>query len=561
MGENKYALGVDYGTKSGRALLMNVRTGEEIAEAVLEYPHGVMDERLPDCNVPLEIDWALQHPADHLEVLKVCVPKVLKDSGVAAQDVIGIGIDFTSCSMLPVDRNNTPLCFLPEYCENPHAYMKLWKHHAAQPEADEINRIGREMGEPFLDFYGGKLSAEWMLAKSLQIANEAPEIYDAADLFMEAGDFMVATITGERTWSNYSAGFKTAWNKRLGFPSKAFFKRLNPKVENLIDEKFQPNNIRPVGSRAGLLNAEWAGYMGLCEGTPVAVAIADAPASMPTVGAVDPGLLMIIMGTSSCHMVLSESEQKVPGICGVVEDALIPGYFGYEAGQPATGDLLDWFVTNCVPQAYEEQAQQRGINIHTLLTEKAQLLRPGESGLVALDWLNGNRTKLIDSDLTGMVLGLTLLTKPEEIYRALIEATAFGTRIIVDNFERNGVPIKEIRACGGIARKNEMMMQIYADVTGREIKVSTSKQSSACGAAMYGAVAAGAALGGYDSIQEASHALCKLSPKGFHPNPDNSRIYEKIFEEYQLLHDYFGTGINDVMKRLKTLRQQQRDHV
>jgi L-ribulokinase len=288
----------------------------------------------------------------------------------------------------------------------------------------------------------------------------------------------------------------------------------------------------------------------------VAVANVDAHVSVPAAAVTEPGTMVAIMGTSTCHMVLSEKERVVPGMCGYTEDGLIPGYFGYEAGQSCVGDHFAWYVENCLPAAYQQEANTRGISIHSLLEEKAAALKPGESGLLALDWWNGNRSVLVDVDLTGLIMGMNLLTKPEEIYRALIEATAFGTRVIIEAFNSHDVPVSAFIATGGLPDRNRLLMQIYADVTGLEIRVAAARQTPALGAAMFGAVAAGKAAGGYASIQEASRQMAHLRPDVYRPIPENQAVYERLFQEYLLLHDYFGRGPNQVMKRLKALKSE-----
>lgn len=557
MGDKKYTIGIDFGTESGRALLVDVSNGQEVATAVHRYANGVIDEQLPGSGIRLAPDWALQDPNDYLEVLKNAVPAVLEKSGIDPEDVIGVGIDFTSCTLLPTRADGTPLSFLPEYRGNPHAWVKLWKHHAAQPEANKINEIASaragEEGFGFLNRYGGKVSSEWFFPKVWQILNEAPEIYAAADRIIEAADWVVWQLTGVETRSNTAAGYKAIWSKREGWPPKEFFKALDPRMENIVEEKMKPE-IDFIGHKAGELTEKAAGWTGLKPGTAVAVANVDAHVAVPASTVIEPGRMVIIMGTSNCHMVLSNEEKLVPGICGYVEDGILPGYIGYEAGQSCVGDHFAWFVENCVPSAYTEEARARGINIHALLEEKAAALMPGESGLLALDWWNGNRSVLVDGDLTGLLIGATLTTKPEEIYRALIEATAYGTRVIIEAFENNGVLVNEIVATGGLPEYNKLLMQIYADVTGREVKVADSRQTPALGSAMFGAVAAGKASGGYDSIFEASQKMARLRDDCYKPDPKRQAVYERLFREYVILHDYFGRGVNDVMKRLKALK-------
>jgi len=552
----KYAIGVDYGTQSGRAVLVDLSNGHELADHVTPYRHHVMDEQLPS-GIKLEFDWALQHPLDYIEVLEQSIPAVMKETGIAASDVVGLGVDFTACTMLPINEHGQPLCLSDEHKENPHAWVKLWKHHAAQSEADKINAIAKERNEKWLSRYGGKISSEWMMAKIWQIADEAPAIYDEADQFVEAADWVVSQMTGQLVKNSCTAGYKAIWHKQDGYPSSDFFKALDPRLENLTTTKLR-GSIHPLGTKAGELTEEMANRIGLVVGTAIAVGNIDAHAAVPAVGVVTPGKLVMAMGTSLCHLLLGEQEKQVEGMCGVVEDGIIPGYYGYEAGQSAVGDIFEWFVDESVPAYAFEEAKQAGEHIHEYLTRKADRLKPGESGLLALDWWNGNRSVLVDTNLTGMIMGMTLSTKPWEVYRALLEATAFGTRKIVDAFHNNGVEVDELYACGGLPQKNKLLMQIYADVTNREIKIAASKQTPALGSAMFGAVAAGADKGGYDSIVDAAKYMARIQEETYKPIPEHVLIYEKLYAEYNILHNYYGRGDNDVMKRLKSMKEQSK---
>jgi L-ribulokinase len=438
---------------------------------------------------------------------------------------------------------------------NPHSWLKLWKHHAAQDEANKINEIAEKRGEAFLPRYGGKISSEWMMAKVWQILDEAPEIYDLADQFVEATDWVVSKMTGNIHRNSCTAGYKAIWHKQDGYPSNEFFKELDPRLEKVTETKLR-GEIVPLGTKAGELTEDMAALMGLLPGTAVAVGNVDAHAAVPGVGVVTPGKLVMAMGTSICHMLLGTEEREVEGMCGVVEDGIIPGYLGYEAGQSAVGDIFGWYVDQAVPAYVNEAAEKEGLNVHEWLEQKANEYKPGETGLLALDWWNGNRSVLVDTDLTGLIVGLTLLTKPEEIYRSLLEATAFGTRKIVDAFHSNGVPVDELYACGGLPQRNKLLMQIYADVTNREIKIADSKQTPALGAAMFGAVAAGKENGGYDSIVDAAAKMARVREETYKPIPENVEIYEKLYQEYSKLHDYFGRGENDVMKHLKSIKEE-----
>ncbi|MCD6284642.1 MAG: ribulokinase [Anaerolineae bacterium] len=553
MGDKKYSVGVDYGTESGRAVLVDVSDGRVIASAVHLYANGVIDDVLPGTDIRLEPDWALQDPNDYTEVLKHTVPAVLQESGIDPEDVIGVGVDFTACTVVAAKADGTPLCFLPEWRDNPHAWVKLWKHHAAQPEANKLNQKAREMGQDWLDRYGGKISSEWFFPKVWQTLDEAPDVYAAADRFIEAADWIIWQLTGQETRNNCTAGYKAIWSKKDGFPTDRFLGALDPRLASVVDEKMS-RDIQFLGDKAGAICRTAAEWTGLKVGTAVAVGNVDAHVSVPAATVTEPGRMVIIMGTSNCHMILSEEEHTVLGMCGYVADGIIPGYFGYEAGQSCVGDHFAWFVENCVPASYEREAAAQGVSIHELLEAKAAQQKPGEHGLVALDWWNGNRSVLVDVDLTGLLIGQTLATKPEDIYRALIEATAYGTRMIVETFTASGVAVDEIVATGGLPERNKLLMQIYADVTGREVKIAASKQTPALGSAMFGAVAAGKAVGGYDSIQEASAAMASLRDERFAPIPEHAAVYDKLYQEYVILHDTFGRGANDVMKRLKAIR-------
>ncbi len=559
---SRYAIGVDFGSESGRAVLVDVADGRQVATAVYPYSNGVIDERLPlsDRDVRLAPDWALQDPEDYLRVFQHTVPAVLRESGVEPADVIGLGVDFTACTMLPTTADGTPLCLLPGLRANPHAWVKLWKHHAAQPEADRINETAARTGQAWLPKYGGKISSEWFFSKALQIVDEAPEVYAAADRLIEAADWVVWRLTGVETRNATTAGYKALWSKRDGFPDRAYFEALDPRLADIVDAKMS-RVIARTGDRAGGLTAEAAAWTGLREGTAVAVANVDAHVAVPAATVTGPGRMVAIMGTSTCHMVLAPDEHLVPGICGYVEDGILPGSFGYEAGQSCVGDHFAWFVEHAVPESYRVEARERGIDIHVLLQGHAATLRPGESGLLALDWWNGNRSVLVDAELGGLLVGATLATTAPEIYRALVEATAYGTRVIIEAFETNGVPVNEVIAAGGLADKSPLIMQIYADVTGKTYRLSGSDQTPALGSAMFGAVAAGAEAGGWATIEAASRAMARLSDRAYAPNAANHAIYDELYREYVRLHDYFGRGENNVMKTLRGLRARAKAEV
>jgi L-ribulokinase len=551
----RYAVGIDFGTESGRAVLVDCDDGRELATCLYRYRNGVIDERLPapDDDVRLEPEWALQDPEDYVRTLQETVPGLLAETGVDPEQVIGIGIDFTSCTMLPTLADGTPLCKVESLRREPHAWVKLWKHHAAQPEADRINEVAEQRGEPWLARYGGRYSSEWFFAKALQILDEAPDVYGRADRLIEAADWVVWQLTGVETRNECTAGYKALWSKSDGFPPADYFAALDPRFAHVVDEKMS-RRLAPLGGRAGGLSEQAATWTGLLPGTAVAVANVDAHVSAPAVTVTEPGSLVAIMGTSTCHIALGRELAVVDGMCGVVEDGVVPGLYGYEAGQSAVGDIFAWFVENAVPPRYHERARERGLDVHDVLEEEAAALEPGESGLLALDWWNGNRSILVDADLRGLLVGMTLATRPPEIYRALIEATAFGTRVIADELERGGVPVERIVAAGGLPERNTLLMQIYADVTGRRIAVAGSTQAPALGAAMFGAVAAGASLGGYDSIVDASRRMGRLSDRAYEPDPARRAIYDALYGEYRRLHDLFGRRGDDVMRNLKRIQ-------
>ncbi len=546
-----YTIGIDYGTESGRALLVDVKDGSEIATAVHPYSDGVIDRALPD-GTPLPNDWALQNPDDYIDVLKHAVPAVLKESGVSADEIVGVGIDFTACTMLPTLADGTPLCRLPELRNEPHAWIKLWKHHAAQPQADRINEIARQLGESWLPRYGGKISSEWFFSKALQILEEAPEVYARADRLIEAADWLVWQLTGVETRNACTAGYKAIYQDGT-FPSREYFSALHPDFADVVDTKMS-RHLLPLGSSAGGLSDEAARWTGLNPGTPVAVANVDAHVTLPATGTVAPGTLVMIMGTSTCDVLVADTVHDVEGMCGVVDGGIVPGSYGYEAGQSAVGDIFAWFVKHNVPAEYAERAAEAGTDLHSFLADEAAAQKPGEHGLLALDWMNGNRSVLVDADLSGLIVGVTLSTRAPDIYRALLEATAYSKRLIVETFERSGVPVERIIAAGGLPAKNPLMMQIYADVLEREIAVIRSDQGPALGSAMHAAVAAGV----YSDIGEAAAAMGGLSDVVYQPLPENSELYTQLYADYLYLHDLFGRSTADepggVMKRLRKLR-------
>jgi L-ribulokinase len=541
-------VGVDFGTLSGRAVVVRVSDGAELGSAVTDYRHGVVDRALPGSDRPLPPEWALQVPADYVDVLRTAVPAAIEAAGVDPADVVGIGTDFTACTMVPTTADGTPLCELPEFAAEPHAYVKLWKHHAAQGQADRINELARKRAEPWLPRYGGLISSEWEFAKGLEVLEEAPAVYAAMEHWVEAADWIIWQLTGTYVRNACTAGYKGI-HQDGAYPSPEFLRELNPDFERFVADKVE-HPLGQLGERAGGLSAQAAGWTGLPEGVAVAVGNVDAHVTVPAAQAVQPGHLVAIMGTSTCHVMNGAQLHEVPGMCGVVQGGISPGLWGYEAGQSGVGDIFGWFVAHGVPAGYHETARERGISTHELLTELAAGQAIGEHGLVALDWHSGNRSVLVDHELSGVVVGQTLSTRAEDTYRALLEATAFGTRRIVEAFVDSGVPVTEFVVAGGLL-KNRLLMQIYADVTDLPLSTIGSDQGPALGSAIHAAVAAGA----YPDIEAASAAMGSVNRAAYRPIPDNVEAYDQLYAEYLTLHDYFGRGANDVMHRLKARRR------
>lgn len=543
---SKYVIGLDYGTLSARALLVDLATGQELAEAEFVYPHAVLgQDDFPGSSIGN--DAALQDPQDYLDALSFTLHRVLDTSGIAAEDVLGLGIDFTAATILPVDQEGTPLCFQEEYRSDPHAYVKLWKHHGAQWEADEMTRIAMERNEPWLASCGGKVSSEWTVPKIWETLRKAPQVYRDAARFIEAADWLVWMITGQEKRNSCCAGFKLQWDRETGYPSNAYFAALDPGLSELIGTKI-PREVIPTGTKAGEVSPAGSRLTGLLPGTTVAAPIIDGHAGIPGAGVVTPGKLMLIIGTSAAGFVLDSQDRKMSGICGCVSDGVIPGYYAYEAGQSCVGDAFGWFVENCVPEKYAQEAKARNLSLFQLLDEKASALEVGQNKLVVLDWWNGCRSPLADYDLSGMILGLTLKTKPEDIYRALIESTAFGARAIMENYRANGIAIEEAYAAGGICRRNPFLMQLYADILGIEIRVCASTQATARGSAVF----AGLACGYYDTMEASAAVLADKCEIRYTPNLQNTQKYLPLYEEYIALSQYFGKETK-VMKRLKAL--------
>ena len=543
----RYVVGVDFGTLSGRAVVVRLADGAELGSAVHEYAHGVITDRMPS-GAALPPEWALQVPEDYRDVLRVAVRAAVERAGIDPADVAGIGTDFTACTVLPTTRDGVPLCELPGWAERPHAYVKLWKHHAAQRQADRISRLARERGEAWLARYGGRVSSEWQFAKALQVLEEDPAVYAATDRWVEAADWIVWQLCGRYVGSACTAGYKGMWQDGA-YPSRDFLAALDPGFASFVEDKLD-HPVGELGSVAGRLTAQAAHWTGLTEGITVAVGNVDAHVTAPAARVTSPGQMVLIMGTSTCHLVSSDVLHEVPGMCGVVDGGIVSGLWGYEAGQSGVGDVFAWFTRTAVPAEYASAAAKSGRSIHEYLTVLAARQVVGEHGLLALDWLSGNRSVLVDHELSGAVVGMTLATRPEDVYRALLEATAFGTRVILEAFRDSGVPVHELVVAGGL-RQNRLLMQIYADVTRLPLSVIGSDQGAALGSAIHAAVAAGA----YPDVPAASDAMGRAQRAAFVPDAAAAAAYDPLYEEYVRLHDYFGRGGSDVMRRLKALRR------
>lgn len=560
--EARYALGLDYGTNSVRALIADTRDGTEVGTYVWNYRHG-------EKGVILSTDpnLARQHPEEYVKGTQAAIKGALADARRNRKEfrpdqIVGIGVDTTGSTPLPVDEKGKPLAFQKRFANHPAAMAWLWKDHTSIAEAEEITALARAIRPHYLAKCGGVYSSEWFFSKVLHCIRTAPKVFDAAYTWVECADWIPAMLTGteapERlTVSVCAAGHKAMYNDDWGgYPDPEFLGKLDEKLgalrSRLKDKAFA------IDRTVGGLTAEWAERTGLLEGTPVAVGAFDA--HLGAVGSgIAPGRLVKILGTSSCDMMVAPADEAladIPGLCGIVRGSILPGYYGLEAGQSAVGDIYNWFVDYIAPGGTKAGS-------HEALTRKAARIAPGASGLLALDWNNGNRTVLVDQRLTGLLLGQSLYTTPEEIYRALIEATAFGALTIINRFEEYGLRVNRIINCGGIAEKNPLVMQIYADVTGRPMYVSRSAQTCALGATMAGAVAAGKKNGGHDTIESAQKAMSGLKKVVFKPKAKAQAVYAELYPLYRTLHDAFGLkdwqgNLYPVMKRLLEIRAKVR---
>ena len=547
----KCVFGFDFGTLSCRGVAIDLNDGRLIATAEMDYPKGVISGRLPGAEEELPPEWFLQDPMDWLESMRYVSKTMLKEGNIAPKDVLAIGTDFTSCTLLPAAEDRTPLCFLQEFKNRPNAWPKLWKHHGAQKYAEQIEAYAKENTTWLKEYFGNSVSSEWVFPKVMEVLKEDPEVYDRTAYFMEAVDWIVFALTGELTRNYGILGVNAFWIKGKGFPEKEFLKGLSPELENIAETKLK-GRLLGVGERAGYLTKEMADYLGLTVNTVVSSGHGDSAVAGCGAGINKSGSMILVMGTSTCHQMLYKDFNAFDGVCSIAADGMVPGLYSYESGQSATGDVFGWFAKNCVPEEYRKEARTQNKKILDYLSEKASALKVGESGLVALDWLNGNRSVLSDYNLSGLVVGLTLSTKPEEIYRAFVEANLFGSRVILENYENGGVKIDRVYAVGGIPAKSKWVMQLCADILDREISVPEVDNIPARGSAACAAVA----LGGKYGCKNFEETADRLIPKGktvYKPDPERVKQYNELYKFYIELHDGFGRN-STFMKRLKELR-------
>lgn len=544
----KYAIGVDFGSESARAVLVRLTDGKEIATSVHPYTHGVIDDVLPETGESLAPDTALQDPEDYLEALERTVHMVVGKAGISSSDVVSLGIDTTACTLVLVDDELAPLSSVPEFAQEPLAYARLWKHHAAQKYADLINEKARDSGAIHLPSYGGAINSEWLLPKALQTFVEAPGVFDAAVHIIEQQDWIVSRLVGKEVRGASVAGYKgTYLVEQGGYPAADFLDELESGFSGVLP-KLGSSFLAP-GALAGTLTTEWAVRLGLTSATAVAVGNIDAHASVLGVGVVNPNTMVAVMGTSVCNLLVTEDRHEPVGIQGVIKEGILPGKWGYEAGQAGVGDTFGWFVRNLAGSEIGDRATISGQSIFEILESDAAKLAPGESGVLALDWLNGNRSVLVDSSLSGLFVGMTLATRPHHLYRALIEASAFGQRIILEEFRDAGIGVDRIVACGGLPKKSPLLMQTLADITECQIDVSAATNASGVGAALHGALAAG-----YFPTWEAAAEVAAPISATYHPNLQHKAVYDSLFDLYLRLHDYFGVTNRDIMYELREQR-------
>ena len=552
-----YSIGLDFGTGSARALVVRCSDGAEIGTDVAEYPSGDQGVLLD----PNDHNLARQNPGDYVHCLAHCVQAAVRDAAdndakFDVEQVIGIGVAATGSSPIPVDADNSPIALNPKWKDDFNAQCWLWKDHTASEEAIRITSLAREHRPQYVAKCGNTYSSEWFWSKIWQCLNVAPEVFEAAHSWVEKADWIPSVLAGVERPEDVKVGVCAAGHKAMyaddwgGLPDREFLAMLDPRLAVLRDRLYE--KAFDASEVAGHLCGEWAERLGLRQGIPIAIGEIDVHYGAIGAG-VDEGVLVKVIGTSTCDCGVVSSAgkiQDIPGICGIVKGSILPGYYGIEAGQSAVGDIFAWWV---------EKICDGDAKTHQRLTEEASNLKPGQSGLLALDWNNGNRTVLVDQRLTGALIGQTLHTSKAEIYRALIEATAFGARTILERLEEYGVRVDRVVCAGGIAEKNPLLMQIYADVTGREMQVSRSAQSCALGAAIAGAVMAGPERGGHPDYKTAQRAMTGVRPVSYKPSSEANTTYDALYEQYALLHDAFGgvqtVDLGGVMKTLLEIKE------
>ena len=547
-----YVFGFDFGTLSCRLVAVNLENGSLAGSVMLEYPHGVITSTLPETDIMLPPEWALQHPCDWITACTTLSREMLKQTGIRGCEVKSIGIDFTSCTLVPLMADGSVLCMHEHYKNRPHAWPKLWKHHGAQKCAEDMEIWAKQHTTWLKDYFGSNVSSEWAFPKILQIVREDYECYKATDIYIEALDFIPFVLSGNITRCTAGLGVNAFWVKGKGYPDTNFFEAMDPRFAGVVSEKMRGKEVI-VGEAIGKLKPEMADLMGLTPETVICSGHSDGAVAGCGAGATESGDMLLVMGTSTCHQMVCKDYYAFDGVCAIAGDGMVPGSYGYESGQPASGDVLQWFAGNCMPEKYTEEAARRGISSLKLLDEKAAVLKPGENGLIALDWLNGNRSILSNYNLSGLIIGLTLATKCEEIYRSLVEANLFGSRRIIENYRTNNITIKRIFAVGSLAGKSPFVMQLLADILGDNVFVPKVDNVPAMGSAVCAAAALGAENGGFATVQDAAAALIPKERLEYKPNKENHKIYNELYAYYNKLHDSFGFN-DSFMRELKNIR-------
>lgn len=547
-----YTIGVDFGNNSGRAVLVDVSTGEVVKSATYDYYYGIMSKNFID-GMPLPNKFALAHPQDFLDVLSNVVREVISE--ISLSDIIGIGIDCSSCSMLPVTSDGTPLCFLNEFKNNPHAYVKLTMHTSAIKEAKKLTSTALNRNEKFISIINNSISPEMMLSKILETYNEAPEVYNAAAHFVEVADWLVWRLTGNNIHNSYSAAYKSFWTKEDGYPSKDYFKAIDEGFENVIADKLSAT-IKPAGTLAGTITRQGSRLCGLNSGTAVSVASPDLLSCVPAVKMYSSNKMIAVMGKSTIFMVLADKSPTIKGLSGPSTDSVFENTISYKGKQECVGETYSWFLNNYIPPEYLENAKKEGRNTHSYMAQQMMKLKPGENGILALNWLRGNKSVLENPNLSALFVGLTPDSKTEHLYRAIIEGMAFDTRRIIDVFEAASIEIDTFFGVGTIAERNAFIMQLYADILKTPIKVAGSPLAPAIGSAIFASVAAGVANGGYKTIADASKVMGTLKPTTYYPILENSNIYDKMYEQYVKLYNMFSSREDNIMTNLKNIQQE-----